>query len=201
MGNQHSEVLETSLAKLSTFLQQIEPIPDDVLAQYLDLWSIYEVPKQTIMTAPGETERYMYFVLEGVQKSYYQHHDKQHIIAFTYTPSFSGIPESFLTQTPARYFLETLSASSFLRIPYERHVAFMEAHREIETLIRKATEFFLIGLMERHYELMALTIQERFQVFTKRSPHLLQLVSHKDLASYLRIDPSNFSKLYNSVKI
>jgi CRP-like cAMP-binding protein len=143
----------------------------------------------------------MYFVLEGSQKSYYLNEGKQHIIAFTYPPSFSGIPESFLTQTPSKYFLETITDSAFLRISFEKHQQWMRDHREIETLFRKITEQFLIGLVQRHYELMAFDIKERFTAFARRSPHLFQLVSHKDLASYLRIDPTNFSKLYNSIKI
>ena len=153
------------------------------------------------MTAPGETERYWYYVLEGIQKSYYLHDDKQHIIAFTYTPSFTGIPESFFTQTPSPYFLETISDSQFLRISYQKHQELMKEHREIETLFRKATESFLIGMLQRYYQLMAFDIETRFKAFVKRSPHLLQLISQKDLASYLRIDPTNFSKLMNSVRI
>lgn len=153
------------------------------------------------MTAPGETERYMYFVLEGVQKSYYLNDGKEHVIAFTYAPSFSGIPESFLTQTPSNYFLETIADSSFLRISFEKHAQMMRDHREIETLFRKATELVLIGMVQRHYELMAFDINQRFKSFAQRSPHLFSMVSHKDIASYLRIESTNFSKLFNTIKI
>ncbi|HAA13085.1 MAG TPA: Crp/Fnr family transcriptional regulator [Cytophagales bacterium] len=183
------------------FLTQIHPVPEALLTEYLSHWSEYHVPKKTIMTAPGEVERYMYFVVEGVQKSYYLHEDKQHVIAFTYPPSFSGIPESFFTQSPSHYFLETLTESRFFRLPYEKHQALMQEHREIETLFRKAMEFFISGMVQRHYELMAYDIKARFKAFAERSPHLFQLVPNKDLASYLRIDPTNFSKLLNSIKL
>ncbi|MEX2484762.1 MAG: cyclic nucleotide-binding domain-containing protein [Brumimicrobium sp.] len=186
---------------MKEFLNKIAPIDQEILDEYISHWTEYNVPKRTIMTAPGETERYMYFVLDGIQKSYYLSEEKQHVIAFTYPPSFSGIPESFLTQTPAKYFLETINDSSFLRISYEKHQQLMQEHREIETLFRKAAELFLIGMIERHYELMAFDINERFKAFAQRSPHLFSLVAHKDLASYLRIDSTNFSKLFNTVKI
>ncbi len=153
------------------------------------------------MTAPGETERFFYYVQEGIQKSYYLNEDKQHVIAFAYSPSFSGIPESFFTQTPSRYFLETITDSKFLRIPFERHQQLMQKFREVETLFRKTTEFFLTGVIQRHHELMAFDIETRFKTFVKRSPHLLNMVSQKDLASYLRMDSTNFSKLMNSVHI
>lgn len=186
---------------MKDFLDKIHPIDQEILEKYISHWTEYSAPKKTIMTAPGETERYMYFVLNGIQKSYYLNEDKQHVIAFTYSPSFSGIPESFLTQTPSKYFLETITESSFLRLSFEKHQQLMCDHREIETLFRKATELFLIGMVQRHYELMAFDIQDRFKIFAQRSPQLFSLVSHKDLASYLRIDSTNFSKLFNTIKI
>lgn len=186
---------------MKAFLSAIHPVPEEVLEEYISHWQPYEQPRKTILTAEGQTQRYMYFVLEGIQKSYYIHNGKEHVIAFTYPPSFSGIPESFLTQTPSKYFLECITDSKFLRISYEKHIELLTMHRPVETLFRKATELLLIGIIERHYELMAYTIEERFKAFTQRSAHLINTIPHKDLASYLRIDPTNFSKLLASVRI
>ena len=186
---------------MKTFLQAIHPVADEILEDYMAHWETCAFPKKTLITAEGEIQSYMYFVLEGIQKSYYLHDDKQHVIAFTYPPSFSGIPESFFTQSPSRYFLEAITDSRFLRISFSRHQTLMQEHRPIETLFRKATEHLLIGQIERHYELMAFDIQTRFVNLIRRSPQLLNRVPHKDLASYLRIDPTNFSKLLGSVQI
>lgn len=186
---------------MKDFFNEIHLINQDLLDGYISEWTQYNVPKKTVMTAPGETERYMYFVLDGVQKSYFLNEEKQHIIAFTYSPSFSGIPESFLTQTPSKYFLETITDSSFLRLSFDKHQRIMQKHREVETLFRKATELLLIGMIQRHYELMAFDIRQRFKIFAQRSPHLFNMVSHKDLASYLNINSTNFSKLFNTIKM
>lgn len=183
------------------FLKTIHSVEEEILDEYISAWEEYSVPRKTIMTREGHTERYMYFVLQGIQKSYHLNDGKEHVIAFTYPPSFSGIPESFLTQTPSKYFLETITESKFLRIHSDRHQELMKEHRQIDTLFRKAAEAFLTGLLQRHYELMAFTIEERFRAFTQRSPHLLNMVAHKDLASYLRIEASNFSKLLGRVPI
>lgn len=186
---------------MKEYLSRIHQVEDDVMEEYLSHWSMYSVPKKTIMTWEGDTERYMYFVLEGIQKSYYVNDHKEHVIAFTYFPSFSGIPESFFSQTPSKYFLTTITESKFLRIPYEKHQQMMAKHRSIETLFRKGAELLVIDVLNRYYELMAFDMETRFKNFTTRSPHLLQMVSQKDLASYLRIDSSNFSKLLGKVKI
>ena len=187
-------------ATIKNFLTAIHPIEDDLLDEYLTHWEPFACPKKTILTFQGQTERYIYLVQEGIQKSYYLNDGKPHVIAFTYAPSFSGIPESFLTQTPSPYFLETITDSSFLRLPYKEHQQFMQDYRSLETLSRKTSEIILIGLLQRQYELLAFDMETRFRAFINRSPHLLNLIPHKDLASYLRIDPTNFSKLLGTVK-
>ncbi len=189
------------MTSIEEFFSNIHPVSAEILDEYLSFWKPYEVPKKTIMTRPGETERFLYFVKEGIQKSYYQSENKQHVMAFAYAPSFSGVPESFFRQAPSRYFLETITDSYFIRISYERHQQLMKEHREIETLFRKATEYFLEGVLYRLHELLAHDIETRFKAFVKRSPHLLQMVSQKDLASYLRMDATNFSKFMNTIQI
>ncbi len=186
---------------MKTYFQSIHPVEDAILEEYLSHWQPFEAPRKTIITAAGQTERWMYFVLEGVQKAYYLKEEKMHIMAFTYPPSISGIPESFFSQSPSPYFLEASTDSRFLRISYQRHQELMQQHRPIETLFRKGTEQLLAGMLERYYQLMAFSIEERFRSFVQRSPHLLNQIPHKDLASYLRIDATNFSKLLGTVKL
>lgn len=186
---------------MKKFLSDIYKVNDEILDDYISHWSEYSVPKKTIITESGKTERYLYFVKEGIQKAYYLNDDKQHILFFSYAPSFTGLMESFLTQNPSKYYLETITPSSFLRISYKNHEELIRKHRELDTLFRVFITKILVGLMERHHQLLAHDIETRFKTFAKRSPHLFQLVTQKDIASYLRIDATNFSKLYNSIQI
>lgn len=186
---------------MKKYLSSFYNISEEVLEEYISHWSEYSVPRKSIITECGETERYLYFVIDGIQKSYYLNEGKQHIMFFAYVPSFSGIVESFLTQTVSKYYLEAITNSTFLRIPYSKHSKLIKEHRELETLFRIITEQFLIGIIERHHHLMAFNAETRFKKFVKRSPHLINILSQKDIASYLRIDPTNYSKLINTVKI
>jgi len=186
---------------LKKFLSDIFEVNDKILDEYISNWTEYSIPKNIIITEAKKTERYIYFVIEGIQKSYYLNEGKQHIMFFAYSPSFSGVIESFLTQTPSKYHLETITDSKLLRLSYEKHKQLLQEHRELETLFRKVTERFLLGVIERHHQLMAFNVETRFRSFMTRSPHLLNMISQKDIASYLRIDPTNFSKLINTIKL
>ena len=187
--------------RLKLFLSDFYGVQDDILSAYVEQWSYVEESKKNILTSAGQTERYLYFILSGACKSYYLNEGKEHVMFFGYQGSFCGVVESFLTQTPSRYYLETISDCEFLKIPYGLHYQFLEENREVERLYRIICEQFLVGIIERHHELMAFDAKTRFLNFVKRSPHLLQIVTQKDIASYLRIDATNFSKFINSIKI
>ncbi|MEL7247106.1 MAG: cyclic nucleotide-binding domain-containing protein [Bacteroidota bacterium] len=189
------------MTEIKAYLDSIYELDDDLLRHYLSFWSDYTAPRKAVVTAPGEVEHYLYFVLEGVQKLYYMDDVKQHVLAFSYPPSFSGVIESFFTQTASRYYLETVTKTRCLRIAWQDHQRLMDEYRDIERLFRKLTERFILGMMQRHHELMAFDMETRFRTFVARSPHLLGMVPQKDLASYLRMDATNFSKLINSVRI
>ena len=65
-----------------------------------------------------QVERYVYMVVDGVQRAFFEHNDKEATLVFSYAPSFSGIIDSFFTQTPSRFHLETITKSTLLRIHY-----------------------------------------------------------------------------------
>lgn len=192
---------EILFPKIKNYLDCFYIVAPDILRNYFSEWQEVYYPAKTIITAVGEVQRDMYFVLEGVQKSYQISNDKIHIVEFTYFPSFSGIPDSFITQTPSKYYLESISNTHLLKISYQKHQELMKKYREIETLFRIITEFILFAIIDRHYEQIALDMESRFISQMDKRPELLNLVPRKDFASYLRIDPTNLSKLINNLKI
>ena len=185
----------------STFFNSIFKIDKEILFNYYKEWEEITCPAKYILTDVGQIQSNMLFVLEGVQKSYQISNEKEHILEFTYFPSLSGIPDSFIMQTPSKYILETISNSRFLKIPYRRHIEFLSKFNELNTLFRKITEIILFNVIDRHYDMSTLDMKERFITLVNKRPELLYLVPRKDLASYLRIDPTNLSKLIKSVKL
>lgn len=156
--------------------------------------------KGSFITVPGQIQREVFFVKSGIQMSYFDADHKTHVIAFTYPPNLCAIPESFSFQTPSKYFLTCLTDCEFDYLTFDELQKLFEQSQQIERLFRRITEAVLAGMINRHIELHSMTIEERYKTFCRRSPHLLQLVPHKHIASYLGIDHTNFSKLLNSVR-
>jgi CRP-like cAMP-binding protein len=181
-----------------TFFNAVSPVPRPILERLVQAGRERVVGRGELITREGQVQRDLLLVETGVQMSYLDHDGTPHVIAFTYPPSLSGIPESFCLQEPSRYHLQALTDSRFLAVPYAQVLALLDESQALERAFRKLTEHLLAGIIARHLELRTLPIAERLRAFARRSPHLLQLVPHKYLASYLHISPTNFSKLYNA---
>ncbi len=181
----------------------IRPLPDDVWAEFAAIWQPFEARRKTVLTKAGDVERHLYFVLSGVQRAFYLHERDQReaTLVFTYAGSFSGVADSFLTQSPSRYYLETLTASSFLRTTHARFQALIDAHRSLEEAMFRATALALAGALERQIELQCFSAEEKFRTLLRRSPHVLNLIPHKYLASYLGMDATTFSRLLGSIRL
>src|SRR4029078_6009186 len=105
-----------ALQQLRNFISDVKILNDEEWDIFSSIWQPFECKRKTVLTAAGETEKHLYFVLEGLQRAFYIGDDqKEATIVFTYPSSFSGVADSFLTQTDSKYFLETLTASKFLR--------------------------------------------------------------------------------------
>jgi len=190
------------IEQLYTFIAAVQSLKENEWQQFSGIWQPFECKRKTILTATGETERHLYFVLDGLQRAFYVGDDqKEATIVFTYPHSFSGVADSFLTQTASNYFFETLTASKFLRTTYKQLEELMNKFPAIQQLVLKLTAFALKGVLERQIEIQSFSAEEKFRSLLKRSPHVLQIIPHKYLASYLGIDPATFSKLLGSVRI
>ena len=177
------------------------PLPAEEWEAFSSIWQPFACKRKTVLTAAGETEPYLYFVLEGVQRAFYFEEEKEATIVFTYPPSFSGVADSFLTRQPSLYYLETLTASQLLRTGFQQVKQLQEEYPLIQQLMFKATAYALKGVLERQIEIQCFSAEEKFRKLLSRSPHLLQLVPHKYIASYLGLDPTTFSKLLGSVRL
>jgi len=188
--------------QLRQFVQQAFPLIDEELDAFCSPWQPLACKRKTVLTAAGETEKYLYFVIEGVQRVFYLGEEKKEAtIVFMYPPSFGGVADSFLTQTPSRFFFETLTASRFLRSSYQQIDQLMQRYPSIQRMMIHLCGHIIKGLLERQVELQCFSAEEKFRTLLGRSPHVLQLIPHKYLASYLGLDATTFSKLLGSVRL
>lgn len=186
--------MDTAKDQLKKFLTKIHPFTEIELEQFSEKWQLFFAKRKEILTRSGETEKYLYFVLEGVQKVFYTDEmGREATLVFTYGSSFGGVIDSMINGSLSKYNYEALTNSSFLRIPFAEIEILEQQVPAISQVIRKGLSGALSGVLERMVEIQCYSAEERFRNLLRRSPHILQLVSHKYLANYLGMDATNFS--------
>lgn len=193
---------ESALDQLRQLVNSTTPLSPKEWEAFSAVWKPYFANRKELITRAGENEKYLYFVLSGVQRVYYRdEEDREATLVFTYAPSFGGVLDAMLLGQRSAYYYEAISKSEFLRAPYDEIKSLISEHKNINQLIFQGVSFALKGVLERMAELQSHSSEEKFKKLLSRSPHILQHVPHKYLANYLGIDPTNFSKLINKVII
>lgn len=166
------------------------------------IWTEIDIPRKVNVTNAGEIERHVYFVLDGIQRLYSISEDgKESTLVFTYAGDFGGVLDSYLLQIPSRYYYETLSKSRMLKSEYADFQSVLRKCPRIKNAVDRGIYLAFSGTMTRLTELQSLNSEEKFKKLLKRTPHIIHKIPHKYLANYIGIDPTNFSKLYNSIRI
>lgn len=191
-----------ALEQLKITCNGISVLTDEEWNAFSTIWKPFSAKRKEQLTVADSVEKHLYFVYEGVQRVYYfDESGREATIVFTYAPSFGGVLDSFMLKQKSKYYYETLTPSQFLRADEAAVKQLMATHKGIEALIMQGISFALSGVLERLTELQCFSSEEKFKQLLKRSPHILQLVPHKYLASYIGIDATNFSKLINKIRI
>ena len=102
--------------QLKSLVNAIHPLPEEDWIAFSEVWREFSAKRKVILTPAGEVERYLYFVIDGVQRVYYfDDRNREATLVFTYAPSFGGVLDALMMQKPSRYYYETLTQSIFLR--------------------------------------------------------------------------------------
>lgn len=156
------------------------------------------VKKGEFLLIDGEIQDKLYLVRKGLLMTYFEYDEKRKVIDFAYKNRFAGDIDSFSNQYKSIYCIECMEDSQVESINHEDLMHLFDHSKDIERAYRILTEKILCSVLRRNLELSCMSIEERFfQIVSKRN-ELFGLVQHKYIASYLNIDPTNFSKLYNS---
>ncbi len=189
------------LRLLKAFFNNVPGLSDEFFDAMLPKWKARHYKRKTVITAEGDVELLLYFVIEGVQRCYTLHHDKEFTTVFTYPHSFAGVIDSFLLQTPAALTFETLTSSKLLYISHHDFFALADLHPQLDKWMRIMLAHTLSGVLVRNKELSMFSAAEKLSSLFARSPHLFNLIPHKYIASYIGVEKTTLSKMMNNIKL
>lgn len=150
-------------------------------------------PKQ-IIGVPGQSETRLWFIAEGLLRTYYfDDGGKEHTAAFYKEDSFLFSIEGF-TGKAATYYIEVLESSSLMSISYRDIRLNFASYTEIDLLKEAFVQSYLENeRLQKH--LLINTAEERYHHIRSLLPWLFARVSIKLIATYLNMTRENLSRL------
>lgn len=164
----------------------------DALAAAMETISL---PKGHSLLRPGGICHYLYFIEEGLTRTYYIKDGKDVTDWISAEGSFAVSVISFLTHQPDRRGIELLEDSTFQALSYTNLERLYHQYHDIERLGRLLVSQGIIQLQQRFDDLHFATAQQRYAQLITANPSLLNRVPLGMIASYLGITQETLSRI------
>ena len=151
--------------------------------------------KDHYLIRPGEEEKRLYFLDEGIVRFYVDKGDRELTFDFAFSGSFFCAFTSFLTGQPVQYFVQALTNCQLYYIEKAALETLYQTHPEGLAIGKWAAEQQFLRKSARELSLLIETAEERYLSLLQNQPGLLHLIPLKYLASYIGVTPQALSRI------
>jgi CRP-like cAMP-binding protein len=159
-----------------------------------------EYKKDSIVTRAGETENYIYYILDGCLRNYCIHNGEEYSLDFYFTGSFTNSYMSFILREKSTVYVQALFDTKVLKIHFDEITQLYKSSLKINTLGRVITESLYVRRTKREFSFITQSAKERYLTLLSQNKDLVQLIPQKYLASYLGIKAESLSRIRRSLK-
>ncbi len=158
------------------------------------------VDKHTVLTRYGQTERFAYFLMDGVVKiSMLRDDGQERVLEFFFPNSFFSAYTSFLTSAASDVEIETLTPCTLEVINYADMQKAYEHSLLANKLGRIVAEHYYIRKTKREKDFLTKSATERYIELLARRPELVQQIPVQLIAKYLGIEPESLSRIRKAI--
>lgn len=154
------------------------------------------ITRKDFLLQQGQVCRYENFVNSGCLRVY--NIDKvgtEHIVMFAPEDWWVSDMYSFLTQTPASFFIDALEDTEVWQIDKNDLESLFNKVPKFDRLYRILLQNAFVAQQQRIAQNLSFTAEQRYSNFLKKYPSLEQRISQKQMAAYLGITPEFLSML------
>lgn len=183
---------------MEAFFEQVStmmPLGDAARAALSSVFVRQELPKGRTLLQPGTVCDKLYFIAQGLSRTYYLKDGKDVTDWLSAEGEFAVSIISFVTHRPDRRGIELLEDAVLWAVTSQDLEALYTQHHEIERLGRLLVTQGCLQLQQRFDDLHFASAAERYQHLLETRPMLLQRVPLSMIASYLGMSPETLSRI------
>ncbi len=185
------------MQQIRDYIETINSVSDYDWELFISKLKKRSYKKKSIITRKGEIENNICFIEKGIVRLVIPNIDleKEITLGFSFENEFVSAYDSFLTQTPSLYQLETLSDTSIWSITYN-DLQYVYSNTNVGNAIGRyyAEKLFLIK-SKREQALLHQTAEERYLKLFEERPNLIKELPLKYIASYIGVTPQALSRI------
>lgn len=181
---------------IQTYIKNYLNCSDSDLKGIDDYFDKKTFPKKTILLREGEVCKLEGFILSGCVKSYLIDKNGFEVVLTFATENWWACDiVSFQEQKPSRMYIETIEDTEMLILTPKTKEEVLEKYPKLERMFRLIVQRHLQTYQERLFGNIALTAEERYDIFLKKYPGLSQRIPQHQIASYLGISAEFLSRI------
>lgn len=185
---------------LLTGLLQIYPLPASESNKIIELAEKIDSQKQSTLIDVNKTNRYIYFLEQGICRIYYPKNEKEVILDFCFPGDFILPLNSYVHGTATYEIVDCLEACTIYRIPITKLQELYESSLPIANWGRKLAELETLKIEYRLIQSLFKSAAERYHDLLTKQPNLLHRIKLGFIASYLGVSQVTLSRIRADIK-
>lgn len=175
-------------------------LDENEIAYFTSLLAETVVKKKQFLLRKDDICRYENFVVSGCLRVYsIDEEGNEHIVMFAIDDWWTSDMYSFLTQTPAKFYIDALEDTTVLQMSKANMELLFEKVPKFERFFRVMMQNAFIAQQQRIDHSLSLTAEERYLFFLNKYPLMVQKIPQKYLASYLGFTPEFLSMIRRKI--
>ncbi|MBE7632739.1 Crp/Fnr family transcriptional regulator [Tenacibaculum finnmarkense] len=185
------------MVNIRTYLEKSLLINDSDWQFFTSRLTLRKVKKRTKLLKVGETENFISFIDKGIVRFFIpkENTSKEITFGFCFSNEFVSAYDSFLTQAPSLYELETLTDVEMWSMSYADLQKVYQQTSIGNALGRISSERLYLIKSKREQSLLNETAEERYLKLFDERPELIKAIPLKYIASYIGVTAQALSRI------
>lgn len=155
-----------------------------------------KLKRRDMLLQAGDTSNHMRIIAEGCLRVYYLDMEaREHILQFGIEGWWVNDLYSYLTKTPAQYFIQAIEDTTVLQVHRDALEQLFDQAPMMERFFRLKIQKAYVALQERTIKGISDSAEKRYLAFQQQYRALEQRLPQYMIASYLGITPEHLSAI------
>jgi CRP/FNR family transcriptional regulator, anaerobic regulatory protein len=180
---------------IGLYLRQFDDVSDEAVHYFATLFEEVRYPARHIYQNEGDICTKVAFIHKGLVRNCFNRNNRECTSWFDDEGQIIGSMYSFFTQSPYAETIEMLEDCIIFETTFEKISRTREQFPDFDKLVNTVIMRGYHLLEERTKNLMAYSAVERYELFFKTRPELINRIPVKHLASFLGVTPETLSRI------